>query len=209
MTYAETIKFLVAMTIMLNPLGSMSIFLQLTGGLSNNQQRKIAKTTTFAIITIMIVTLWIGNTLLELLGINIPAFRVAGGMILLMIGYSMLNSQESPLNYTPQDDEAAKERDSIAVVPLALPIIIGPGAITTLIVASGNFPEYSNQFLMSLICLFLGLVTGLMLYYSKTIAQLVGESVIKVVTRIMGMIIMAIAVSMWAQGLRGLFPMLG
>lgn len=208
MTYSEIIKFIVAMTIMINPLSSLSIFLQFTDKFSLMQQRHIAKTTMLAITIIMIVTVWTGKELLELLSITIPSFRFAGGLILLTIGFSMLQSRESAVNHTSEDDEAAKERHSIAVVPLALPIIIGPGAITTLIIASGDFPQFISKILMTAICLGLGIVMGTIMYFGNPIANFVGASVMKVVTRIMGMIIMAIAIGMLADGLSGLFPIL-
>jgi len=208
MTYPEIIKFIVAMTIMVNPPSSLSIFLQLTNKYSLEQQRHIAKISMIAITTIMLITLWVGNSLLDLLGITIPSFRVAGGLILLLIGFSMLQSRESPISHTPADDVAAKERHSIAIVPLALPIIIGPGAMTTLIIAAGDYPGFFNMTLMTIVCIVLGLVMGITMYFGAPIANFVGTSVMKVVTRIMGMIIMAIAVGMLADGLAGLFPIL-
>lgn len=208
MTYAETIQFTVAMIIMMNPLGSLSIFLQLSNNLAAIRQRKIAITATLTITIIMLVTLWSGQAFLDLLGITISAFRFAGGIILLLMGLSMLQSKESPVSYTPEDDEAAKHRESIAIVPLALPVIIGPGAMSTLIIGAEDYPQLLNKMWMSFICCVLALGMGLMLYFAVPIAKFVGESVIKVVTRIMGMVIMAIAVGMLADGLIGLIPTL-
>lgn len=208
MNYAEIIQFVVAMIIMMNPLGSLSIFLQLTERCSNNKQREIAYTTGFTIIIIMVLTVWTGASLLSLLGISIPSFRFAGGIILLLMGLSMLQSRESPVSHTTEDDEAAKERHSIAVVPLALPIIIGPGAMSTLIIAAEDFPQLTSKALITVLCLILGLGMAALLYFAHPVARFVGTSVIKVVTRIMGMIIMAIAVGMLADGLTGLLPAL-
>jgi len=208
MTSTESIKFIVAMIIMMNPLGSLSIFLDLTGKAALADQRKIAITASIAIISIMLITVWTGRDLLNLLGITIPSFRVAGGLILLLMGLSMLQSRESPVSHTSEDDIAARERHSIAIVPMALPVIIGPGAISTLIIAAGDFPQLSSKLWISILCIILTLGIGIMLYFAVPIARLVGTSVIKVVTRIMGMIIMAIAVGMLANGLTGLFPAL-
>jgi multiple antibiotic resistance protein len=157
---------------------------------------------------IMLVTVWSGQELLELLGITIASFRFAGGIILLLMGLSMLQSKESAISNTSEDNEAAKERESIAVVPLALPVIIGPGAISTLIIQGTDYPQVLNKVWMSLACVALALGMFLILYFGNTIARWVGASVIKVVTRIMGMIIMAIAVGMLANGLIGLLPSL-
>jgi multiple antibiotic resistance protein len=205
---AEAMKFIAAMIIMMNPLGSLSIFLDLTRKSSRPARHKVALTAGLAMIIIMLVTVWSGQELLHLLGITISSFRCAGGIILLLMGLSMLQSKESPVSYTSSDDEAAKERESIAVVPLALPVIIGPGAISTLIIASTDFPSIYHKFQMSLCCAALVLAMSMILYFGHFIASLVGTSVIKVVTRIMGMIIMAIAVGMLADGLTVLFPAL-
>lgn len=209
MNSTETIKFIVAMIIMMNPLGSLSIFLDLTNKTSAMIQRSIALRTSMAIIIIMLLTIWSGEGLLNLLGITIPSFRFAGGIILLLMGLSMLQSKESPVSYTSEDDEAAKERhNSIAVVPMALPVIVGPGTISTLIIQAGDSPQFISKTWMSLLCLLLAAGMGAMLYYASPIAEFIGTSIIKVVTRIMGMIIMAIAVGMLADGLIGLLPAL-
>lgn len=208
MTNTESIKFIVAMIIMMNPLGSLSIFLDLTKRASKALRRQLALQTGFTIIIIMILTLWTGESLLNLLGITISSFRFAGGIILLLMGLSMLQSRESPVSYTSEDDEAAKERQSVAIVPMAIPVIIGPGSISTLIIAAGDYPQLVSKAWMSALCLILALSMGAILYFSSTIAEFVGTSIIKVVTRIMGMIIMAIAVGMLAEGLIGLLPAL-
>jgi MarC family membrane protein len=206
MTSTETIKFIVAMIIMMNPLGALSIFLDLTHKSTIDEQRKIAFNIAVAIVVIMLITVWTGRDLLALLGITIPSFRVAGGLILLLMGLSMLQSKESAVRHTAEDDVAARERHSIAIVPMGLPVIVGPGSISTLIIAAGDFPQFESKLWMSLICLILTISIGTMLYFASPIARIVGLSIIKVVTRIMGMIIMAIAVGMLANGLMGLFP---
>src|SRR3989344_3829096 len=110
MTSTESIKFLVAMIIMMNPLGSLSIFLDLTKKMVVSEQNGIARRSSIAILIIMLLTVWSGEKILYFLGITIPSFRFAGGIILLLMGLSMLQSRESPVSHTSEDDEAAKER---------------------------------------------------------------------------------------------------
>src|SRR5579863_9181717 len=145
MTHADLVKFIVAMIIMMNPLGSLSIFLDLTKRNSLQKQRSIAATSTIAILSILLITLWLGKELLDLLGITISSFRFAGGIILLLMGLSMLQSKESAVSYTSEDDEAAKERQSVAIVPMTIPVIIGPGSISTLIIAAGDHPQLISK----------------------------------------------------------------
>jgi MarC family membrane protein len=208
MTSTDLIKFLVAMIIIMNPLSSLTIFLQLTPRYSSKRQRKIAVKCSIAMIIIMIITIWLGTQLLDLMGITIASFRVAGGIILLMTGLAMLQSKESPISHTPEDDVAAEERTSIAVVPLAIPIILGPGAISTLIIAANDYQTFIGRILISGLSFLLVGIVGGVLFFASDISRLVGESVIKLITRIMGMIIMAIAVGMLANGIIGLIPIL-
>ena len=208
MNYTDTIKFLVAMIVMMNPLGSLSIFLQLTGGSTLKKKRKIALECGLAMTIIMVASIWVGSETLGLLSITIDSFRFAGGIILLLVGLSMLQSQESPVNHSPEDDAALENKEAIAIVPLALPIIIGPGAISTLVIASNDYPQLMNKFELSSLCLLLAGGMCLMLYFGPSIAKFVGESVMKVITRIMGMIVMSLAVGMLANGLIGLIPAL-
>lgn len=209
MNYAESVKFLVAMIIMMNPLGSLSFYLQLTAHYSETEQRQTALKCGLTIAIIMIITLWAGSELLDLLGITIASFRFAGGIILLLTGLSMLQSKESPINHTPEDDIAASERSSVAIVPLAMPFIIGPGAISTMVIATTDYAGLANKLWLTLLAGGLALGMLVVLYFGSTIGKMVGESVMKVITRIMGMIIMAIAAGMLANGITGLFPALG
>jgi multiple antibiotic resistance protein len=208
MSYNNFVEFLVAMIIMMNPLAALSTFLQLTRKDSLEDKRKTAFSCGIAITVIMVLTIWIGESLLSYLGITIASFRFAGGIILLLTGLAMLQSKESPASHTPEDDSAAKNRESIAVVPMALPIIIGPGAISTLIITTSDFPNILYKTWLSLICCLLALAMTYLLYHAATIAKWLGLSTMKVITRIMGMLIMAIASGMLATGLMGLLPIL-
>src|SRR5665213_2214030 len=129
MNAAEAMKFIVAMIIMMNPLGSLSVFLDLTHKFTGIEKRQTVFACGIAMMIIMLVTIWSGQEVLQILGITISSFRVAGGLILLLMGLSMLQSRQSPVSHTKEDDAAAAHQESIAIVPLALPVIIGPGAI--------------------------------------------------------------------------------
>lgn len=209
LTTAALTKFIVAMVVMMNPLGSLSIFLQLTHHHAPHHKRRTAVVCGFSMIIIMLVTLWFGRPLLDILGISLPSFRFAGGIILLLTGLAMLQSHESGLRHTAEDDADASKRESIAVVPMALPIIIGPGVISTIIIKVEDFPGVMTKLWFSGICCTLAIIMGILLYYAVPISEAVGTSVIRVITRIMGIIVMSLAVGLLAGGLIGLLPVLG
>ena len=208
MTYDQIVEFFVAMIIMMNPLGGLSIFVELSRKFSREDRKSMALSCGIAITVIMVVTIWIGEGLLSMLGITISSFRFAGGIILLLMGLSMIQAEESPVSHTSEDDTAAKGQSSIAVVPMATPVIIGPGAISTLMIASSDYPYVSYKLFLSLLCCVLAIGMTFLLYYASTIAKIIGASAMKVVTRLMGMLIMAIATGMLATGLMGLLPVL-
>lgn len=209
MNSIQLIKFLVAMVVMMNPLGAVSIFINLTPNLSLTEQKRTAIIAGIAVAVIMLITTWIGKELLMVLGITLPSFRFAGGVILLLMGLSMLQSHESPITHTREDDDAAKQKDSIAIVPLALPLIIGPGAISTLIITITDHPDLLSKLYVSIISCLLATGMAALLFFANLMAKVVGKSTIKVITRIMGMILTSIAAGMLASGLKGLFPILG
>lgn len=209
MTSIQIIKFFVAMVVMMNPLGAISIFVNLTPKLSLAEQRRTALVSGMAVATIMLITTWIGKGLLMLLGITLPSFRFAGGVILLLMGLAMLQSHSSPIAHTVEEDDDAKQKDSIAIVPLALPLIIGPGAISTLIITTTDHPDLFSKLYISIISCLLAAGMAALLFFASTMGKWVGPSVIKVVTRIMGMLLTSIAAGMLASGLKGLFPILG
>lgn len=208
MSTLQTIKFLVAMIIMMNPLGSLSIFMDLTTRYTTKQKRMVALKCGIAMVSFMVISIWIGDQLLDLFSITIDSFRFAGGLILLLVGLSMLQSKESPFNHNEGDEVDVKQRHSLAIVPLALPIIIGPGAISTLVLVANDYSDPAMKIWLSVLCIFLATAMGLLLYFADLIADFVGVAVMKVITRIMGMLLMAIAVGMLAHGLRGLIPAL-
>jgi len=202
------IQFLVNMLVMINPLSGLSIFLSLTKTAPLKLTQDTAKICGLAVWVTMIIIVWIGGPLLDFLGVSIAAFRCAGGIILFLMGLSMLQSQQSPTNYTAEEKEAASEKESIAIVPLALPILVGPGVISTIITENEDYTTLSDKFIFSVLCTFLAIIIFLILYFSKKISKTLGPSVIKVITRIMGMIVTARAAEMLANGLIGLIPAL-
>lgn len=209
MNSAIIIKFIVAMIVMMNPLGSLSIFLQLTQHSPLNHKQHTAIVCGFAMAIMMLITLWFGRPLLDLLGVSIASFRFAGGIILLLTGLSMLRSQETPMRHTAEEDADAALRESVAIVPMALPVIVGPGTISTLIIAAEDHANFVSKFNFSVICIILAFLMALLLYFAGPVSEAVGKSVIKVITRIMGMIVMALGVGLLAGGLIGLLPVLG
>ncbi len=199
--------FATALFTITNPIGNTAVFASMTSDLDAAAQRNTARQSAIAISMILLIVLWAGHYLLAIFGISIPALETAGGIIVLGLGLSMLQSRKSGQSHSAEESVAAAEKDSIAVVPLAIPIVAGPGAITTVLVNSSKLSgDVPTMLGLSVISLGFGLLFWLCFRSAARISALAGVHGIAIVTRIMGMVLAAIAVTMIASGLKQLLP---
>ncbi|WP_166416883.1 MarC family protein [Cochlodiniinecator piscidefendens] len=207
MTTTELIGFLAALFSMMNPIGNVGIFAGMTGNKPPAAVRAIARKTAIAAAITLLVVIWAGGAILKLFGITVDEIRTAGGLIVLLIGLHMLfNKSEHKTSEAETAD--ANNNDSIAVVPLAIPLLAGPGTMAAVLVAAqhnaGTFAKIELSLAAIGICIF----TGILFAFSQPVSNKLGESGMAVVSRVMGMILMAIAIGMLASGLKGIFPIL-
>lgn len=206
MTLSEFANYFVSLLVITNPLSALPAVLRITRNQSAPQKQHTAVIATLSIGLILLMATWIGTPLLAILGIGIPSFQVAGGLVLLLIAFSMLNATESPIKQTPEEQKEKIAKDSGAIVPLAIPIIAGPGAISSIIVTVSHYPGIVEQILLSVAALLVTFVLGLVLYFSSTLETMIGQSGINIFNRIGGLILASIAVQSLANGAVGLFP---
>ncbi len=209
MDFGDCLKFYVSLLVVCNPFSAIPAVLGFTKGRTIDEKKQIAGVTTFAVGLIFLISLWIGRPLLEFFDIRLSAFQLAGGFVLFLLALSLLNAEDSPINRDVGTDAEVKKKASIAVVPLAIPIIAGPGAISTGIVFATNFPGINSRFLLSLSSVFVALTLGLCLYFATRLEKILGTNGIHIMGRIGGLILAAIAVEIMSKGLIALFPVLG
>ena len=202
------IKYLVAMFVITNPIAAVPIFISLTADREISEQKRTALRATFAIFCILIIVTWAGLPLLHFFGIDIGAFKVAGGIIILLMGLSMLHDQHSPIKHSKVEHEQALTKENVAIVPIALPLMAGPGAISTIITWANDHPGIYNHAVMSGMNVIITIILGFFLFYSGFIKKVLGASGVSITSKIMGMVLSAIAIDMIASGLYFLFPIL-
>ena len=143
--------------------------------------------------------------MLDFFGVTVDSLRAAGGVIVLLIGLQMLfNKSGHKESYAELED--AQTRESIAVVPLAIPLVAGPGTMVTVLVATQQHPSVLSKVEISVIVVALAALTGLFFSFAAPIAKHLGAAGIGVVTRVMGMILTAIAMGLLTSGLKGMLP---
>ena len=145
---------------------------------------------------------------MQFFGISIHSFRVGSGILLLLIAISMLHARVSPVSQTKAEAEESKERESIAVVPLAIPLLAGPGAISTVIIDAHKATGIAHYTIIATEIMLLSFILWIVLRLAPLISKHISATGINIFTRIMGLILAAIAVEFIANGLKGLFPSL-
>ncbi len=203
------IKDLVGVFAILNPLGAIPLFLSLTAGRSRQDMRRIAAKTASAVAAILLVAVWSGHRLLEIFGIGVPAFRIAGGLLVLLIAIAMFHAKSTPARHTREEDAEAESKEDIAVVPLAIPLLAGPGAISLVIVDAQKAHGLGPKFGLSAGILVVGVLVWLVLRLAEPIGVRLGTAGLNIATRVMGLILAAMAVQFMAVGLTALLPGLG
>lgn len=206
MTLNYFFKFYISLLVVCNPFSAIPAMLGLTRSKSLEEKQRIAKVASFAIAIIFLLSVWIGSPLLSFFDIRISAFQVAGGFVLFVLAFSLLNAEESSISYDPAEQKEAQKKSSIGVVPLAIPIIAGPGAISTAIVFNANFPGLNNRLIMTVCSLFVALTLRLCLHFAPRLEKWIGQTGMNIMGRIGGLILAAIAVETMSKGFVGLFP---
>ena len=205
--WTEQIKYLVGMFAILNPLGAIPIYLSMMTDRRPEVMHRTAFKASVAVAVILILAAWSGDSLLSFFGIGMPAFRIAGGLLVLLIAVAMFGAKTSPAQHTDAEQAEGEAKNDIAVVPLAIPLLAGPGAITHVIVASGAARgDVLHQASLLIPVALVALSVWLAFRAAPTVARRLGKTGIHVVTRLMGLIIAAISVQMIADGLGKLFP---
>lgn len=205
---SEYAKLFAALLAIVNPIGAIPIFINLTKDYSPQEKAYTAKTASIAVLVLLILIMVTGDVFLKAFGISIASFRIAGGLLILLMALSMMHAHMSDVKQTSDEANEAKKKDSIAIVPLGIPLLAGPGAITTIIIYLYRGHGWAHYVSMAGVIAFVVLIVFIAMRAAPFLAKLLGNTGINVVTRIMGLIMAAIGVEFIANGVRELFPVL-
>jgi multiple antibiotic resistance protein len=196
-----------------NPLASVPFFIHYTQGFSPAQRQRTVLISSFTAFAVIALSALLGLQLLEFFGISLASFQVGGGMLLLTSALSMLNAQPAESRANAQEVHDAQERAavgaSIAVVPLAIPLLTGPATMSTVVIYAEKARTFAQMGTLVAYGVVVGLATALCFSLAAPIARVLGRTGINVMTRLMGLILAALAVEVMSDGLHKLFPGLG
>jgi multiple antibiotic resistance protein len=198
-------KLLVALWALVHPVGAVPLFLSMTEKCPA-ERRHVGRVAAIAVGVILILCVFVGQALLLAFGIDIPSFRVAGGLLILFAAFAMMHMPDLRTQETTEDTHEATVNDSVAIVPLAMPILAGPGAISTVIVYAHKSTSLSHHLLICAVIVAVAASTFVVFRLALVIGALLGRTGMRVFTQIMGLLIAAIAVEFITQGLATIFP---
>jgi multiple antibiotic resistance protein len=202
------LKLFTTLLAIVNPLGVIPVFVSLTANATDKKRRQTARTTSLAVALVLIVATLIGQPLLNFFGISIDSFKVGGGILLMLMAVDMMQARPNQVKQTPEEAEEAIDKESVAVVPIAIPLLSGPGAISTVIIyAQGPF-QVVHVSMIIVIILIVSAITLVSLYVASPISKILSKTGINIATRLMGLLLAAVAVEFIVGGLGHLFPIL-
>lgn len=203
----DLIKAFGAFFAIMNPFVNLPVFLALTTGFTVAQQRSLAIRIAIYAAVMCGVILVAGQQIIAFFGITVDQFRVAGGLVLGHIAWSMLNGQTAPSHHGSAEEKAAPpDLSGIAFYPITFPMVVGPGTIATLIIYTGHAQGTGALAGLGAVVAAVLALLFLVLFFAADLGRLLGDTARVITTRLMGMILLAIAVEMVAAGATALLP---
>lgn len=204
MEWHEYVKMFVGLVVILNPMLALPVFISLTESASDGERLANARRTAVAVGVVLSVAALLGQQILALFGISIDSFRVGGGLLILLMAVSMMHAKISAAQHTDKESEEAQLRADVAIVPMAIPLLAGPGAISTAIIYAHRDLAWMHVALIGEIWL-AALVIWFVLRSALPISHAIGTTGINIATRLMGLMLSAIAVEFMVNGLKGMW----
>ncbi|MGB2842635.1 MAG: NAAT family transporter [Halobacteriota archaeon] len=205
----ETIAFFIyafaSIFIIVNPVGGLITFISLTAGMSATERREIAKRSVTVACVLAIVFAISGELILRFFGVTVDCLRVAGGILLFIVALDMLHAKVSRESVTAEEIKDATKREDISVFPIAMPLLTGPGAITTVIVVIRTGQTLELKIIAILAILLTFALAYLIFRFADKINRILGVSGSLVVTRVMGLLLGAIAVNFISIGIWNIY----
>jgi len=205
----DYLLFFVSLFSIVNPFSAIPAYVGLTADVAPSERKRLSGQAALSVFVILTVSYVAGESLLRFFGISVASLRVAGGLLILGMAWSMLQAKLHPAKQTPEEAleaQEAQERPNLGVVPLGMPLLAGPGSISVMIIAAGKSEGWTGHVAVVAAAATVALLSWVILLAAGPIAKALGRTGMNVATRFMGLILAAIAVEFIASGLGDLFP---
>jgi len=191
------IKTTIALIAIVDPIGCLPLFLSLTGQHKKINKKNVVKMTAITVFIILVTSLFLGDKILNMFGISMPSFQICGGILLLIMAISMMLGKHQIIE---SGQNGKSDKELIAFVPLSIPLLAGPGAMSNMIIAAHQAPNLINQSFLVLPCIAVSLLIWLTLSFAENISKVIGAIGTKIITRVMGLLLGSMAIEFITRG---------
>jgi multiple antibiotic resistance protein len=188
--------------VLVDPIAAVPTFLAMTGGATRQQRRHMAGRAAWTCFVVLLAFSFAGTYIFKLFGITLAAFRIAGGLILGLIGLDMLRGQRSPTKETPGETEEGAEKEDVGIIPLGIPMLAGPGAISSVMVLMTQNSDWPHAVVIVCAIIAVAAVSFLILAAADRVSSHLHETGIRILSRLMGLLLTAVAVQFVLNGLQ-------
>ena len=191
------IKTTIALIAIVDPIGCLPLFLSLTGQHKKINKKNVVKMTAITVFIILVTSLFLGDKILNMFGISMPSFQICGGILLLIMAISMMLGKHQIIE---SGQNGKSDKELIAFVPLSIPLLAGPGAMSNMIIVAHQAPNLINQSFLVLPCIAVSLLIWLTLSFAENISRVIGAIGTKIITRVMGLLLGSMAIEFITRG---------
>lgn len=206
-TLNDVLKFAITLISIINPIGVIPIFINLTARLSDENMKAVSLSCAATVGVTIFLSLILGQQILSFFGISIASFTVGGGILLASMAFSMIRAEHSNAKMNEREIEVTESNKEVGVVPLAIPLLAGPGAISTSIIQANTFTTAPHWIGATIVVAGIALILHLILRSSRYLGRRMGTIGLNVMTRIMGIILLAISIELIVKGLLQIAPL--
>lgn len=208
MEYAtELLKTFIALFVIINPLAIIPVYLSLTNGMDEITKNKIIKISSISTFAVLFISAIAGELILKVFGISIPAFQVGGGILLSTISYNMMMAKDEQRKQTPEERaDNINKGLGIAVVPLTIPMLTGPGTMSLAIVTASKYHSWLGYFYIIVSAFFISIIIYHIFKSAGKIKKLIGITGMNILTKVLSLLLMALSIELIADGIRILLP---
>ena len=205
----EVLKTFISLFVIMNPFAAIPLYLSLTSHMQVAQREKVIRICSISVFVVLFISAIAGEIILKVFGISIAAFQVGGGVLLSTLAYKMLSAKEENQENLKKENSGLKESLGVAVVPLTIPMLTGPGAMSMTIVTASKSHDMMGYVYVIVSALLISFVVLMILRSAGRIKLFLGETGMSIMTKVLSMLLMALAIELIANGVRILLPGLG
>jgi multiple antibiotic resistance protein len=204
---SEFLKTFIALLVIINPPAVVPAYLSITNGMSDSALKKVYKMVSRAVFCVLAVSALAGEIILKTFGISLNSFQVGGGILLAIIAYGMMNADDSQHSQTQEEEqEALAKGESISIVPLTIPLLTGPGSMSVCIITASKYHSLVGYAYIILSAIIIACLTYFTLKFAPKIKERMGTTGMNVMTKVLSLLLMALAIELISTGLGALFP---